>query len=308
MKIGFLCILYATIVFSSMEIVLKVGCASFHPLQITFLRFLIGGIMLIPLAIKEMREADVVPKRKDWFFFASQGFLLVVVSMLLFQLAVIYGQASIMAVLFCCNPVFVVIFAYLILHNPITKYNIVSLLLSVAGILCIMNPAHMGNDSLGIFLMLLSAMAFAFYGVRGETRFIFGSITRSSFSFTLGSIELFFLILLTHLTPVANFLKSVGLGRYAYTPCVSGINDQNLLALFYVSICITGLGFAAYFMAMQLTSPAMASLVFFIKPALATTMAYFLIDDPVTSNMIYGIILLLLSSLVTFLPRILKRE
>ena len=307
MKKGLLCILYATLVFSSMEIVLKVGCASFHPLQITFLRFLIGGLILVPLAIKEMREDDVVPSKKDWFFFAGQGFLLVVVSMFLFQLAVIYGQASIMAVLFCCNPVFVIIFAYFVLHHPITKFNIVSILLAMGGIICIMNPAQMGDDSLGIFFMLLSAMAFAFYGVRGETRIRFGAVTRSSFCFTLGSIELLFIILLTNLGPVANFLQTVGLGKYAYTPCITGIADQNLLALLYVGICITGLGFASYFMAMQLTSPAMASLVFFIKPALATVMAYYFINDPVTPNMIYGIILLLLSSLVTFLPRLLKQ-
>lgn len=306
MKKGLLCILIATIAFSSMEIVLKAGCASFHPMQITFLRFMIGGFMLLPLAIREMREADVVPTKKDWLFFASQGFLLVVVSMLLFQLAVIYGQASIMAVLFCCNPVFVIIFAYLLLREPITKYNLVSLALAVAGIICIMNPAQMGDDSLGIFLMLLSATVFAFYGVRGETRIWFGSFARTSLSFLLGSTELLLIILLTHVTDVANYLSSIGMERYAYTPCLSGISDQNIFALLYVGVFVTGCGFATYFLAMQLTSPALASLVFFIKPALATLLAYVFINDPVTMNMIYGIVLLLCSSLVAFIPRIRK--
>ncbi len=306
MKKGLLCILIATIAFSSMEIALKVGCSSFHPMQITFLRFLIGGIMLLPLAIKEMRDADVVPGKKDLLFFASQGFLLVVVSMTLFQMAVVYGQASIMAVLFCCNPVFVIIFARLLLRQPITKYNIATLVLAVTGIICIMNPAQMGDDSLGIFLILLSAMLFAFYGVRGETRIWFGAFARTSLSFISGSLELLFIILLTNVHSVAAYLEAAGFEQYAYTPYLTGISDQNFFALVYVGVFVTGIGFATYFMAMQLTSPALASLVFFVKPGLATALAYFIIKDPVTPNMIYGIILLLLSSIVAFIPRMRK--
>lgn len=45
------------------------------------------------------------------------GFLCVVVSMTLFQLAVVYDKASTVAVLFSCNPIFAILFALLILRE-----------------------------------------------------------------------------------------------------------------------------------------------------------------------------------------------
>lgn len=308
MNKGFLCILFATIFFSSMEIVLKVGCASFHPLQITFLRFFIGAIILIPFAMKEMKRRGVIPSKKDLAFFAIQGFVVVVISMIFFQMAVIYGHASVVAVLFCSNPVFITIFAYFILHQPVTKMNLLSLLFSIVGIVCIMNPANMGEETLGIVFMLLSAITFAFYAVVGETRTGYGAFGRTCLSFLLGSLELLVLILLTNTTPVANFLASIGMEKYAYTPSLTGINSSNILALLYVGICVTGLGYTFYFLVMQDISPAMASLVFFIKPVLATAMAYFFINDPIKPNMILGIGFLLGGSLITLVPKLKKSE
>jgi hypothetical protein len=53
---------------------------------------------------------------------------------------------------------------------------------------------------------------------------------------------------------------------------------------------------------MEATSTATASLVFFIKPALAPILALIIIHEPITINMIIGIMLIIVGSLISFIP------
>ena len=55
-QIGFVCIVLATILFSLMEVTLKGVSAHFHPFQLNFTRFLIGGLVLLPFALRALRR------------------------------------------------------------------------------------------------------------------------------------------------------------------------------------------------------------------------------------------------------------
>ena len=56
MKSGYLFIALATLLFSSMEVALKFVAGQFNPVQMTFSRFLAGGIVLLPLAIRMLKK------------------------------------------------------------------------------------------------------------------------------------------------------------------------------------------------------------------------------------------------------------
>ena len=120
LKKGYLYIAIATILFSSMEIVLKSISSCFNPIQLTFERFFCGSLILLPFAIKSLKEKEASIEMKDIKQFIFLGFMCVVVSMIFYQLAVVYTKASVVAVIFSCNPVFVMAFAFLFLkeeHN-----------------------------------------------------------------------------------------------------------------------------------------------------------------------------------------------
>ena len=51
-KIGYVCIVLTAFIFSTMEIALKLTAGVFEPMQITMLRFLVGGVLLIPVALQ----------------------------------------------------------------------------------------------------------------------------------------------------------------------------------------------------------------------------------------------------------------
>lgn len=290
------------IFFSSMEVALKLSSLGFHAIQMNFIRFFIGSLVLLPLGLRSLRRRSVRLTKRDWGFFALTGFVGVVVSMTLYQLAVGSAKASIVAILFSCNPVFVIPFAYFMLGEPIHRTTVVSMLLSVAGILCIMNPLHMSAGAAGIALTLLSAVAFALYGVIGKKRTArYGGLALTAFSFLAGSVEMLALILLTEIPPVAAALSRAGLGQFAAIPVLRGLSLACLPALLYVGVCVTGLGYAFYFMAMEETSAATASTVFFIKPALAPLIALAVLGEPITGNMLVGIGLVIGGSLVKFI-------
>ena len=303
LKKGILYILLSTLLFSTMEIVLKVVAADFNPIQITFLRFLIGALVLMPMAVKGLRRRKCRLKRDDFVFFALTGFICVVVSMVLYQMAILYSPASVVAVLFSCNPVFVVLFAFLMLHEKIYRFTVVSLAVSIAGILVIMNPLHMSGSPAGFTLTLLAAGTFALYSVVGRKRSgRYGGIALTCLSFLLGSAEMLALIGIARIGGVAAFLTRAGLQPFAAVPILQGVSLHTLPSLIYIGIFVTGLGYTFYFLAMEATSTATASLVFFIKPALAPVLALLLIHEPITVGMAFGIVLILIGSLVAFVP------
>lgn len=305
MNKGYIYIIIATILFSSMEVALKLAGGLFHPVQITFLRFLIGSLILMPLAMHSLRKKHITLTLKDMQFYGMSGFVFIVVSMILYQLALGYGEASVVAVLFSSNPVFVIIFAYFMLKEPISKYNVATLVLSMLGIIAIMNPTKINGNELSMGLIMLSSSIFAFYGVLGRKKSLsHGGVAMTSFSFIFGSLELLLLITLTNIQPIANLFINAGLEKFAYIPSFSGVNMASLPQLAYIGVGVTGIGFASYFMAMEATSAAEASLVFFIKPVLAPIFALVILGTPITLNMVLGIILMVIGSGISLVPKL----
>lgn len=297
MKKGYLYILITAFFFSTMEIALKVTSNDFNPIQITFLRFFVGGLFLLPFGLRALHKADIRLKPRDFGRFALLGFCSVVVSMSLFQMAVNDAEPAAVATLFSSNPVFIALCAYLLLREPFTKFNAVALALEVVGIVFIINPLHTNLPLPGIIFTLLATMFFALYGAAGTTSSRkFGGLTVTSLCFLFGSIELLAIIGLGYVPAAAGVLGSVGLGQFVAVPLLGGLTANNVLIVLYVCIGVTGLGYGFWFLAMQETSATETSVVFFIKPVLAPILAVVLVGETIPQSMIVGIAFILAGS------------
>ncbi len=304
MKKGYFYIFITTLLFSSMEIAMKIVANQYNPIQLTFIRFFIGALILVPLIRKELKVRGISLYKKDLAFFSLTGFICIVVSMSLYQLSLLYCQASIVAVLFSCNPVFITTLAYFILKEKVTKLTIISIVISIIGMIFILNPWHIsgGNKISGMIFVVLSAATFAFYAVIGKSKSDkYGGIVTTGCTFIVGSIEMLILILLTHISFISGLLTSCGLNIFADIPVIRGITLQSIPSLVYIGVLVTGLGYTLYFLAMEKTSAITASVVFFIKPALAPVLAFLIIHESITLNTIVGIILIIAGSSITFI-------
>lgn len=303
MKRGYLFIALATLFFSTMEIALKMVAGQFNPVQLNLTRFFIGGLVLVPFARRMLRKRGVSLEVSALCRFALLAFLGIVVSMTLYQLAVENTNASVVAVLFSCNPVFVLIFAALILRTRIHRHHTLALMLECLGILVLINPFNTHIGTQGILLTLLSTATFALYTVLGTTLCArYSGVVVTCCSFLFASAEMALIVALSRISAVAQLLGRMGLGLFADIPLLSGYTPTSLIMMFYICVGVTGAGFAFYFMAMEATSPITASLVFFFKPALAPILAFLLLQEAIPFNMIIGILLILAGSLVSLLP------
>lgn len=311
-KQGYFCIAVTTVFFSLMEIVLKFIGGDLNPVQVTFSRFLFGGLVLLPFALNLLRRLaaeDVHMEKADLGYFAFLGLVGIVISMMLYQLATLHANASVVAVLFSSNPLFVLVLAYLILHEPIYIRNVVALLLDIVGIVFIVDPWNMEIEFAGVALTLSATLIFALYTVLGKRKcYKFGGLVVTCFGFLFGSAELICLALLGHIPAVADFLVANGLQNFANVPFFSGYTLHNLPMVLFVYIGVTGLGFASYFTAMEKTSANTAALVFFFKPVLAPILAFLILHENIPLHMIIGILFILTGSMTNLLPGLRQRK
>lgn len=301
MKKGIFYMLVTALLFSSMEIALKLTGTSYHPLQLNALRFFIGGLILLPLAHRQNRDLPIRLPLREYGFYALTGFVCIVLSMTVYLLSIRYTDASTVAVIFSCNAFFAVIFSAAFLRQPVSRQTALGLVIAFTGLFILMDPLHMGGDAAGILLAIGSAALFAIYAVLvkfGQGRTAYHGLVPTAYTFLLGTAELLVLMGLTHTAPVAAFLSRVGLETFVKVPFFAGITVSGLPLLLYISIFVTGIGFAAYGLAIEYGSVTVASIAFLIKPVLAPILCYFILGEGETPAAILGITIVAVGSLV----------
>lgn len=274
-------ILLSALIFSTMEVVLKIMGAAFDPFQLTFIRFIFGGFFLFPFAYMDMKKRNIKLEKSDYLYLAGLGILCICISMIFFQIGVMKANAFTAAVLFCVNPMFTMIFAHFLTDEKLNKQKIIALSISLTGIVAIINPFHIseGNTVFGMTLTLLAALTFGLYSAIGKRRIAkIGGLAQTAISFLLGAAVLFVFLLM------------------AGKPVISGISMSTLPQLLYLGIVVTGLGYLFYFKAMEEGGAQKAGIVFFLKPVFAPIVAVIVLNEIITLNAYLGIVLILIGS------------
>ena len=304
---GYLYIVLCAVIFSTMEVMLKTVHGVFAPMQITCLRFLIGGLLLVPFALRSMKKKGAAFTRADAGFFALTGFLCVAFSMVLYQMAVTYTKASVVAIIFSCNPIFVTMLAYFLLREEIHRNHLIAL--ALLAVLIIIDPLHASLDPTGALLAIASALVFSFYSVVGKKCTPrFGGIAVTCFSFLFGSVELLAVLLLGRTAAVGGLFASLGLDIFVNVSLFSGIPLSALPALAYICAVNSAAGYVCHMMALEKTSAQEASLIFFLKPMIAPLFAFLFLREEITANMLLGIVCFLVGSGIAILPGLIAQK
>lgn len=296
---GYFFIFLSALIFSTTELTLKSVSGAFAPLQLTAFRFLIGGICLIPFALSSLKGKGRRLHAADLGFFWLMGFLFVVLSMVVYQMAILRTKASAVAVLFSCNALFATLLAAVFLKEKLKRKHFIALAFEVAAVIVIAAPWQQALDLVGVILALASAVLYAVYLVAGKKRSSeLGGVAITCGSALCGSLLLFGLILIGRIPAVSSFFTQIGLPFLADVPLTAKIVPAMLPALLYLVFIITAGGNVFQMLAVELTSARDAALIFFLKPMLAPLLAWLLIGEAITLNMGAGIVLFLIGSAV----------
>lgn len=282
MKNGTIFILLTALAFGTMEISLKIAGNSFSPLQLTFLRFSIGGILLLPLAVRDIRKRKIKLIREDWIYLFALGCINICFSMILFQMGVSESNAGTAAIVFSVNPVFTMIISHFIVKDKFDRQKCTTIVFSMIGLTVVADPKTLiDGGNIGILITLCASLSFALYTTLGKLKISkIGGIAQSSLSFLMGSSVLLVVMLAKG------------------EPVISEINSTNIGVLIYVSVVVTGLGYVCYMKAIELCGPTTASFAFFIKPIIALVLAAIILAEEITLHVVIGMILILVGCVI----------
>ncbi len=293
MKKVVLYILLSAALFSTMEVVLKIAGNDLDAFQLTFIRFLVGGLFLFPFAVMEIKRYQTRFTKKDFLHMLAMGVVCICISMIFFQLGVENSKASTAAVIFCINPMFTMIFVHFMTDEKLNRTKIVALMIGLLGILFMINPINLepGNTALGVCYSIAAAVTFGLYSAMGRTSVQrLRGLTQTSISFILGSVVLL---------PVLIVMNR---------PIIQGVSVDNIGMVLYIGIMVTGFGYLFYFLAMEVSDAATASIVFFVKPALAPVFAVIALHEVVKINGFIGILFIFVGSYINLREQRAKKK
>lgn len=251
MKNGILYSIITALIFVTFEPVSKLIANDISPYAITFWRFLLGSLILLIPAIIKIRKEKIRITPGDMGKMSLLGILFVCISMLALQFSIKEAPSpSLVAIIFSSNSIFTIIFAVLINREKLTKNKVIALVLGIIGVILCADFSS-GTNINSLILGLVAALTFSLYTVLTQkySKKLSGVI-QTGFVFFIGSLILLVILL---------FMKvDLTLPRGAFP----------LSILAYVSVVVTGIGYAAYFKAIEKGGAIMASLAFFIKPIL----------------------------------------
>lgn len=302
-------ILISTFLFSTMEIAIKCTGTAFNSIQLNFIRFLIGGLVLLPLSINKLKKNNRRLEKKDFIYFLITGFICIIISMTFFTAAVVMkgSNPAVIAVIFSFNPIFTIALASIIFKEKITKGIIGGLVVCFIGLLFVINPFKLGGSEVPSMMMaLISGFTFALYSIVSKYTIVkrkLDAITVTTFTFLVGSFELLLLIGLSHIKSISTVMIKNNLSMFSNIPLVQGISMHNIVLLLYISIFVSGISFALLFIVMENLGSTMSGLIFFIKPVLSPILALILIGDmSITYEHNYiGIIFMAIGSIIIFM-------
>ena len=310
-KKGYLLILLAAVIYSTTEVALKLLGGAFAPMQLTRERVLIGGLFMLPFALRELKEKKVRLNGSDMLYFLGMGFLTVVLHMSFLQLALLTDDASAVAVIYSGNPVFALLFARLILHEPLRRNHLAALALEAVGILIILNPFELEMTPGGFASILAATVCFSIYGTLSKLCIKrLGSSVISSFNLLAGGAELLAVLLLGKIPALAALYERCGLTLFAKVPLTAGFALRSTLILLYVGTVVTGVGFLLMTKIAEYTSAIEASFIYLLKPIFATLLAVSVFQEVISINRMIGIAFFIAASLCVSVPvlREMKKE
>ena len=192
---GYLYLGITSIIFGTFEVVSK-SIHGIDAVQLNFLRFLIGGIVMLPFAVREIRRKNIKLTLKDFLSFFLLGTLFVTISMVLYQIALAKSSASLTVFIFSSNPLFIAIFAFFIRRERPNVLVLTGILTGVFGLALITNPFAVDFNAY-ILYSVAAAVGFSFYTVlmRGVTG-KFGNLVATTLVIVCGTVTLFFYLIL----------------------------------------------------------------------------------------------------------------
>jgi drug/metabolite transporter (DMT)-like permease len=288
---GYSSIILGIILFSSVEVFSKlVTTSKFYPppFWISTIRFLLAGIVFIPAFFSYPRF-----KFKDLVGIFICSLLSVTLAITcLFQVSLMPHfnlDAGIAAIIFCSNPIIVMVLSPLIARRYHTGLHRISgAFIALIGVIIASWAAIKGFGSSfeGIILMFIAAVLFGAQVPYSKKYLLeYGGMKYLGALFLMGGI--------TSAVVAYSFEGFPTLDQMSYS----------LWPMLGYSFITGALGYYFYFQGFRHVDVSRGAQFFFLKPILAPIIAFFVLGEPLSWSIAVGVIVILLGIKWTFTPK-----
>ncbi len=258
--LGYLFIAFTGVMFGSLEVASKL-VPHINPFQMNFMRFLIGGIVIIPFALYEIRSKKLKVSFGDVAYSGFLGLILVGFSMTLMQVGISKVPAPQVAFIFASNPMIIAVLAAFILKEKPGLLTFIFIILGMTGIVFIVDPFKKAFN-LDVLYPIAAVTLMGTYIVLAR-----------KLSMRLGSL---------FVTGTAIFLGTIGLGIFNLIigkGLFSDIRLADVPIVFFMGAFISGLAYVTYFKGMEFINTSTGSMTFFLKAITATVLSILILKD-----------------------------
>jgi drug/metabolite transporter (DMT)-like permease len=267
--IGYVLVLVATAVWSGNFIVARLLSDSIPPATLDFLRWAAALLFLLPFAVRPLyRDIQII--RTHLGYVCLSAFLLVTLFNTLIYIAARWTKAINLSLIAVSSPIFIVLFARLILREPFTFRRIIGLIAATSGVILLITEGEFSRlrdltFSHGDLWMLSAAMVFGTYSILVRIKPV-------------------------ALSPVAFLCSTVIIGLIFLVPWViwelRSVQDIDLsgtaiAAIVYLAIGPSLLAFLCWNKAILLIGPVRSAFVYYSLPVFSGVAALVILGEPV---------------------------
>lgn len=271
---GMLLILITVILWSTIEVSTKIVQGDIPPMMISFLRFVIGGLFLLPLSIRGIMRGDTAGTSiREWIILILLSVLGITLTFALYHKALIWISATSVATLISMVPVFAALISFIVLKERITWLQITGLLIGLIGIGLIYLSEESGSfPLLGIIVMVIAVICFSIYSVlmKRLNRKMTAKVT-TPLSLLIGGI-------LT--APIALMEGSV---------LIKPLDVQEILLVAWLGLFAVGIAYLLYFIGLERIKIAKGNSLLYLKPLIAGALAWIILGEAVSIGRILAI-------------------
>lgn len=260
--------------FVSTKILLK----AFSPIEILFLRFTIGFIVLLAVYPHRLKIKD----KKQELYFAAAGLCGVTLYYLLENIALTYTFASNVGVIISIAPFFTAIFAHMFLDGEKLRLHFfMGFAFAVIGIFLISfnGSSNLQLNPLGDILAVLAAVVWAAYSVLTKkiSSFHYNTIQATRRIFFYGLVFMIPALFLLGFKPNINQL----------------IQPVNLFNILFLGLGASALCFVTWNSAVKILGAVKTSVYIYIVPVITVFTSVILLRETITGIAVFGILLTL---------------
>ncbi len=274
-KIIFLMIV-ATFFWAGAFIAAKLGVYELSPVVLTFLRMGIAALVIFPFMVKKLGPNWKIKKGELKFILATSIVGMVGYHMFFFT-ALQYTTASKASMINATNPLITAVLASLFASEKLTPKKIAMLLLALSGVVYIITAGSLQallsfDLNKGDFIMFCGTMLWATYGIIVKKAVpILGPLKLSTYTFAFGALIMMPFALYDFATTDA---LTVGIAPY--------------MAVLYMALFPTVLGYSIQQMAIAEIGPSKASLFINLVPIMTTVLAVIFLKETIETYHIIG--------------------